>query len=254
MNENRIRKTPFKFLFELVRLSPREALNVILGNRLFLIEDSEVIRLLCEGYSLARWADGETAIARNKSIGYQSCDPRLADKLNSLIVGKRENLIIGVPSAITERLTPSKWNLLRIQILLSTRVYLSKITNQNIGILCDTFFWYRNYQDLQKIFRAVTQNRRTVLVASNVKYLNFTPTGTKFVETKGTDSFQDYEKISSQIQDVIASSKIPVTILCACGPTSKALVFDFKQFAQVIDVGHGFTFANSGKKIYAWDI
>jgi hypothetical protein len=225
-----------------------------LGNKLFLIEDSEVIRLLCEGYSLARWADGETAIARNKSIGYQASDPRLANKLNLLITDKSDNLIIGVPSAITERLKPSKWNLQRIRILLSTRVYLSKITNQNIKLLCDTFFWYRNYRDLQKIFVAVTQNRRTLLVASNEKYLNFTPTGTKFIETKGTDSFQDYEKISSQIQRVIAESNLPVTILCACGPTSKALVLDFKQFAQVIDVGHGFTFANSGKKIYAWDI
>jgi len=254
MNETRIKTTPFKFLFELFRLRPREALNVILGNKLVLIEDSEVIRLLCEGYSLARWADGETAIARNKSIGYQSGDPQLADKLSTLITDRSDNLIIGVPSAITERLMPSKWNLQRIRILLSTRVYLSKITNQNIDLLCDTFFWYRNYRDLQKIFKSVTKNRKTLLVASNEKYLNFTPAGTKFIETKGTDAFRDYEEISSQIQDVLASSKIPVTILCACGPTSKALVLDFKQFAQVIDVGHGFTFANSGKKIYAWDI
>jgi hypothetical protein len=203
---------------------------------------------------MARWADGETAIARNKSIGYQSGDPRLAFKLNSLIKHRSDNLIIGVPSAITERLTPSKWNLQRMRILLSTRVYLSRVTNQRIELLCDTFFWYRNFQDLQKIFKSVTQNRRTLLVASNEQYLKFTPTGTKFIETKGTDAFQDYEKISSQIQDIIASSKIPLTILCACGPTSKALVHDFKEYAQVIDVGHGFTFANSGKKIYAWDI
>ncbi len=254
MGENRIKTTPFKLLLELIKLSPHQFSRVILGNKLSLIEDSQVVQLLSEGFSLVRWADGETAIARNKSIGYQFCDSRLTDKLNSLLNVRSDSLIFGVPSAITERLSRSKWTLQRIQILLSTRIYLSKLSNANFEYLCDTFFWYRNYQDLQKVLSTVIENRLTVLVASDVNYLKFVPSGTMFIQTKASDAFLDYDRISSQLQEIISGSRTPVTILCACGPTSKAIVLDFKEFAQVIDVGHGFTFANSGKKIYAWDI
>ena len=254
MKENRIKPTPLKFFLEILKLSPRKAMRVLMGNKLCLIDDSQVIHLLCNGLSLVRWADGETAIARNKSIGYQSSEPRLAKKLNDLLNNPDDSLIVGVPFAITEKLSRDKWSLKRLQILMSTRLYLSKIEKGSFIHLCDTFIWYRNYEKLQSIINIITKQRRVVLVASQEEYLRFVPTGTTFIKTSPIDSFLEYDLIVTQLHQIIESSKIPVTILCACGPTSKALVADFKAFAQVIDVGHGFSFANSGMKIYAWDI
>ncbi len=254
MNENRINPTPVKFFLEVLKLSPRQAIRVLKGNKLNLMDDSQVIHLLCNGLSLVRWADGETAIARNKSIGYQSSEPRLANKLNDLLNNPDDSLIVGVPSAITEKLSRDQWTLKRLQILLSTRLYLSKIDIGSFTHLCDTFIWYRNYEKLQRIMDIITKHRRVVLVASQEEYLRFVPPGTSFIKTSSIDSFLEYDLIVAQLHQFIESSKIPVTILCACGPTSKALVVDFKAFAQVIDVGHGFSFANSGMKIYAWDI
>ena len=58
--------TPSRFIQELIRQSPREIVNFIVGQKCEELDDVDFIEAIKKGCSLFRWADGETALARNK--------------------------------------------------------------------------------------------------------------------------------------------------------------------------------------------
>jgi hypothetical protein len=233
---------------------------VIFGeNRFKLLNQDQVANALKEQYSLLRWADGETALARGKSIGYQEKDADLAVRLKNALNRPKDKVLIGIPPANFEPVFNGKWNLLRLKIMFSTRVYLSKhISLNSKKNYCSTFYWYEAYSNLSNLLIEIKRSRPSLLIAGNPDYLKACPTGTDYIQTPMTNAYNSQAKIEAEIDYWINRTALRVPenkplILLACGPYSKALVDKYADVAQMVDVGHGFNFFLAGKPKYAWE-
>lgn len=246
--------TPLKLLVEIVIRTPRQWRNLILGCPIEIISDSETLALLAKGHSFVRWGDGETALGRGKSIFYQEYDRELKEKLEHLVKNPPRNTIIGVPWVIYSSWRDPKWNKRIFKIMFSTRVYWSKNLKEQIEnvIFSRTEFWWDLAPQLKSLMnKIVSSNSRLVLIGDE-KFLALCPDDTKHLSIPNLDAFSHYETLAKSVQEILDSGSGRVTLLVAAGPTTKALVNDFANKCQVIDVGHGFNFALGGRGAWAW--
>ena len=256
----KFKATPLRLASEMLSQGPIGVFRILFGEkRLSLLNQAQVIQALISHYSLVRWADGETALARGKSIGYQKKSRELADKLNSIFEIEKNRLLIGIPPANFESIFNGKWNLSRIRIMFSTRVYLSnRISVKSRSRFVSTFFWYEVYADLPILLNQIKQGRPCLLVTGNLDFLKVCPKGTEILETDSKDAFDNHELVEKKIDKWIENSgneypTLRPLILLACGPFSKVLAHKYANHAQMVDVGHGFNFYLAGKPKYAWE-
>jgi hypothetical protein len=211
---------------------------------------------LAEGWSLYRWGDGETAICRGKSISYQISNEVLARKLLELISTKHESTIHGLSWAYSASLYDKRWQSRKIfSVMFSTKVFLTLYHLRFVdNIYVETQVWYSRYKNLAEDLKFIIGNRPALLVASNMKFMQIMPAQTEFLECPSKDAFSNYLELCSSIKEwlkVVNGLSRPC-ILVAAGPTSKALVLDFRDDCQIIDIGHGFNFSAFGFGNYAW--
>lgn len=256
----KFKATPFNLTFEMLIQGPSGMLRIIFGEkRVRLLSQERVTEALNSQYSLLRWADGETALARGKSIGYQHASQELRYRLKNIFENEKERLLIGIPPANFESIFNGKWNLPRIKIMFSTRVYLSSRVSAKSGSqYVSTFYWYEVYSELPDLLKQIKQDRPCLLVTGNLDFLKVCPANTEVIQTDREDAYENHEKVENEIDSWIENSLIDYPtlrplILLACGPFSKVLVHEYANYAQMVDVGHGFNFYLAGKPKYAWE-
>lgn len=256
---NRIKSSPIKLVFDILRMTPNQLRRTLFGeNRFQLIEQVEVTKALLNGYSLLRWADGETALARGKTIGYQEKNSELSKLLMECLTKESENTLIGIPPANFESILNGRWSLRRLRIMFSTRVLHSKKLKTNSKIFCSTFYWYDLYSETPELISKIRGKRPCLLVTGHQEFLSACPSGTELIQTPTSDAFSMHENIESNIDSWITINShydqmTKPLILLACGPYSKVLVRKYSGRAQAIDVGHGFNFYLSGKPKFSWE-
>lgn len=253
-----MKATPITLFLELIKTLPIAIFKVFLGNKARVMSHRENIDKIISGKSFVRWADGETAIARGKDIGYQRAEIELTVKLRAISKLNSEEIILGIPWPIRVPLWSDKWNLRLIKIHMSSRIFLARRVNRRKRSIDygDTLIWYEFFKDLPKILGEISANKRTMLIASEPKFLNACPPETDFVQVLAKNAFSDYASISKKIDNWITSNKIlgfESVIFLAAGPTSKAIALDFFRKTQCVDVGHGFNFNLANSQKYAWN-
>ena len=247
--------TPKQLLIEILQLLPKKLLPFIFGSRLHYADKEGFLNLLRGGFSVYRWGDGETAICRGKDISYQLADPKLAQKLLELLKLRNREIIHGLPWVYSVSLFSRRWSRKKFKILFSTRVFLNKHHKRKSNLhYVEGHIWYSVANELRKVLSQILGARKVILVASNPEFLTLCPTGTHFISAPQIDAFSRYHEICRDLDGAIESlaPHESLTILVAIGPTSKAIVRDYFEKAQVIDVGHGFNFALKGPGSYAW--
>ena len=248
--------TPLRLLKEVLNLLPNHLKTFIAGAGMDQMTHEELMSLLVEGYSLYRWGDGETAIARGKSISYQESNIFLARKIRSLLGMREDRLVHGLSWACTTPIWDKRWkNKKLFKVMFSTRVFL--IQNHEFSSAnkyVETQIWYHRYQNLDSDLLKIVRNRPVLLVASDEKFLSVTPSQTQFLKCLKKNAFIEYESLHEDISKWISKQDkgLKPCILLAAGPTSKAIIFDFMKQAQLIDIGHGFDFFLRGSGSYAW--
>ena len=256
---NRTKSSPIKLVFDILKMTPDQLRRTLFGETRFqLIEQTEVTKALLNGYSLLRWADGETALARGKTIGYQEKNLELSRLLMKCITEESEKTLIGIPPANFESVFNGKWNIRRLGIMFSTRVLHAKTLKINSKKFCSTFYWYDLYSELPELISKIIGKRPCLLVTGNQEFLSACPSGTELIQTPSIDAFSMHKKIESRIEAWIMKKSqydqnTKPLILLACGPYSKVLVHKYSNRAQAIDVGHGFNFYLSGKPKFSWE-
>ena len=251
----KVKPTPWKFVFYILYSSPKELWQIIWGQKIEPLNDARIFQLIQNGYSFVRWGDGETAIARGKFAWYQKFDTQLQNSLLSLLHTPPENTIFGIPWAVHAKPNDARWNIRIFKIIFSTRVFIIKNLKNSAAKkihFSTQDFWWRNSGNLRKILTQLLENKDCILVASNEKYLSFCPPNTRFIQIPSTNAYSDYTKIVSAIDLAIKNFPHRPVILGAIGPTTKALVSDFQNRCQVLDIGHGFNFALNGNNVWAW--
>lgn len=241
---------------EIILSNPRAWYGFFSGKKIKLLDQEMLASLIKDGHSFIRWGDGETAITRRKSISFQASDDELRERLLKLLENSFQYSILGLPWQVTSSFLDSRWNLRTIKIMLSTRVLLIKAltrtkTKQSLYAPAD-FWWYQG-KSIREFLTNSLRGRNCLLIASNPKYLDFCPPDSELLLIPKIDAFDDYEEISRKVSIFIENKlKDNVTLLCSMGPTTKALFVDFGRLCQVLDIGHGFSFALGGVGNWAW--
>jgi hypothetical protein len=246
--------TPIRLLIEICKLGFSGNITLIRGCPQPFLSDSDTITLLLSGYSFVRWGDGETAIVRGKDIYYQQADEKLSCKLKRLAFHPPSRTIIGLPWTVEKSLFSTKWNIRIFKIMFSTRVFWSSLFDlrKNQLLLGRTEFWWNHASKITEILTQISLRASATVLIGPKRFLKFCPKKTHHIEIPERDAFSDYQSICLQIEKIIRSSSGLVAILVAAGPTAKAIAADFAEKSQVIDVGHGFNFAEGGFGSWSW--
>jgi hypothetical protein len=248
------RPTPFRLIAEIITCSPKSLQNLILGCPLKIIPDEDVFRLLLSGASFFRWGDGETAIVRNKSIYYQKADIELRQKLIDLSINPSNMMIVGLPWVTYATPLDKRWNKRTFGIMFSTRVYWAKKFKRNHQecIFSRTEFWWNYPERIPLILKDIQKQGRQIVLVGPKKFLKLCPKNTDTIEIPQKDAFLSYQALSNRILEFYEGHGSKLTLVVAAGPTAKALVKDFADKFQVIDIGHGFDFAYHQGRIWSW--
>jgi Glycosyltransferase GT-D fold len=251
-----LKATPQKLFRDFVGLSFKHWLRLIFGDKRELLTDEELVERLKRGDSFFRWGDGETAIARGKSIGYQDFDHLLADKLRLILSNRNLPLISGLCWVVFEPIWSKAWTKRKFLVLFSTKLFLSRnFEDRYFETSCtDERVWWRLHESLDAILNSIAGKRPCLLISSNSSFLNACPSQTHFLEIPASNAFSRYNTICRQVECWISKQEeeSKPLILVAAGPTAKAICLDFCEQTQVIDVGHGFDFYVRGFGKWAW--
>ena len=250
--------TPMKIIREILALKINAKKRLIFGNTSKSLDLDSLVTELRKGKSFVRWGDGETAIARGKSIWFQEANHELAKKLNALISGIDNGPILGIPTQAISRpiwFYPS-WQHFRIEF--STRVFfasrLSYLNKKNFTLASATI-WYDKVANLKEILESITPlNTPLLVVAGNRNAQAFFSAweDVSFVQCESKNAFSTYQELSGEISDWVKANKFG-TIYCAAGPTTKAIVHDFFERIRVIDIGHEISFSINNNSRFAWE-
>ncbi len=219
---------------------------------------SDLENLLISGKSLVRWGDGETAIARGKSISYQILNKNLQIVLNNMLQEIDLNTIYGISWAYNSKIWDRRWNVRFFKILFSTRIlWCAKFKPRIQQLFVETTILYELKEKFPFFLNSICQNKSVLLLASDKNYLSVCPPSTQYIQCKSKDAYDDFETITDKI-DVWRSrnTRHKKIILSSIGPTSKAIWMHYINFPdlQVVDIGHGFSFYLNGDKAFAWKI
>jgi hypothetical protein len=246
--------TPWRLIREIFKLSATSWLYLIRGCPIKTLPDFDVFEKLSQGASLVRWGDGETALARGKSISYQKHDPKLSQELKDVVLNPPTNTLVGVSWVVYASLLDRRWNLRLFKIMFSTRVYWAKIYPQipKETLFVRTELWWDHAEDIPGLISNLSKKRDLVLISPE-KFLKLCPSNTALIEISKKDAFENYFAISRFVEDyLMEENSRPYVFLVAAGPTAKAIVNDFASRTQVIDIGHGLNFALEGKGTWSW--
>ena len=250
-----VKSSPFKLLYEIFCSNPQKIYRFVKGLKIFTLDDATVYELIKSEYSFIRWGDGETAIARGKFAWYQKFDKSLQDYLINLVSNPPKNTILGLPWAVSASPFDKRWNLRIFKIIFSTRIFIIRNTHAEImkSLHFSTQdFWWRNSRDMLSILNNLLKDRECILITSDPNYLKLCPKGTAIITVPAINAFNQYEQIKNEIKSKISLFQTKPALLCAVGPTTKAIFLDFYTECQVLDIGHGFSFALNGINSWAW--
>jgi hypothetical protein len=138
--------------------------------------------------------------------------------------------------------------------MFSTRVYWAKkYRNQFLHVtISRTEFWWEHANQIPTILQRLQDQGRKLILVGSSHFLAICPPKTQLIELKKSDAFSDYETLCKSVNEVYYANRENLTLIVSAGPTAKALVNDFGNLMQVLDIGHGLNFALNGFGSWAW--
>lgn len=245
-HKNHYKATPIKLIVEILTLSPKNFMKVILRNNITGIPDEEIISRLCYGSSLVRWGDGETALARGKFIWFQRQDPNLGLKLKEILRQENPNLQVCIPIKVINSSSFSYIGKRRYNFWkeFSSRVFFARYLNRNNKNFGDSGIWYRNSGMLFEILSKIVNNRNVLLIGSEERiadHMREIGFSTSFLKVPDRDAYDEYPRILNEVQEwtraLLHGAK--GIVISVAGPVGKVLALELASEQQVLDIGHG---------------
>jgi len=204
-----------------------------------ILNEYETIEKLKNGYSIARFGDGEffNIIQNRKPINkMQEYDNLLREKLLSIFDDPLDDLLIGIPRMDKPNKWVSNFHKEFSKFIINKNVYNKSIfasafisRPHMIGISNSEYFeelksiWYERYVVI------VNFNERIIL------HELFDNCYVKYIKIERKNCFSDYEFILDKCSKYF---KEDVLFLISAGPTATCLAYDIcKNIEQVIDIG-----------------
>lgn len=200
--------------------------------------------------SVARYGDGEFNLLSNSSIGFQSNDQLLVERLREIVKSDQKSCLVCIPGIFAyeqdyEKSTRKFWKKILVhkrkewyQFCNSdyhygnadiTRCYLEFANRENTG---NYFSLLKKIWDKRDV--VIIEGALTRLVVGNDLFEN--AASIQRILCPATDAFASYERIKSYIVAQVSKEKL---VLIALGPTATVLAFDLAKYGyQAVDIGN----------------
>lgn len=222
-----------------------------------ILTEIETVEKLLQGYSIARYGDGEIllcATKKKKSIVFQNYDDKLIYWLRQLVKMdvKHDKLLIAIPPQINgifdnyQDRIKNYWK--NFSNCRENMYFLNNLLNKN-NIYASSFITrineINNNSEIISKFLELWKNRKILYIINEVNKKKW--------ETKLNNLFQKAEIVTYYyipaknawdihmkiFQEIISKYDKSYLILCSAGPTATVLAFFFTNNGyQFIDIGH----------------
>lgn len=214
-------------------ISTDETINTILNNRV----------------SVCRFGDGEIRLINNESIEFQSFNPKLGEKLKSIIYNDHSDVLVCLPEIFSGLKSYNK----------STQYFWRKHFNNYKNEWFKLINFQKEYYNafITRPYIAYSDKSKSRLLFEKIKQIwlekdivivegeksrmgigNDLFNGAKSINRiicPATNAFSVYDQIIFEIKRIPKSS----LLLIALGPTATVLAFDLHMLGyQAIDIGH----------------
>lgn len=214
----------------------------------------EEISNILKQKSFLRIGDGEVHIMLGQGIGFQKKDKRLAGYLKKSIVSYTESspYVLGINERVMSKSNRYLREKQALRLWLPMKIFYYLYFPKRTQYIDASLFYYR--ASFTRFLGDVLQGKDVILVSRKENIENFISRAKGMtiypVETKAQNAFDDFDSIVQKIK-LIASEQgyKKCVVLAACGPASKAIVYELSPFLQVIDIGVGLEIAFTGESL-----
>ena len=240
----------YKFLFDYANYKGQSIYRKITQKNPAIVSITGTINhIINHRVSVSRFGEGEIRLTNNESIEFQTFDPELAIKLNSILSCNHQDILVCIPdifSGLKDYTNSAKYfwrNHLRIYnktwlnlLVLNKQYYNALITRP--------FFCFTDKSASKLIFQKIKGiwfKKDIVIIEGEQSRLgigNDLFNGANSLQRiicPAKNAFSVYEEILAEVKKIPQSKMI----LIALGPTATVLAFDLHLLGyQAIDIGH----------------
>lgn len=207
--------------------------------KVLVLDEYKTIDKIKEGYSLARYGDGEFFRLLRSSKGIsklQKFDERLKEKLFTVFSKPLEKLLIGIPRMDK----PKQW-IINFNNGFSEFIKDKRACKESIFVSAFVSRPSLVGRDTQEYFdkvKSIWKDREVVLINFNSNILShdlFKGYNVNFIKISRRDCFDDYDNILNKCREFYNQKKI---FLASAGPTATCLAYDLTlDDEQCLDIG-----------------
>lgn len=221
-------------------------------SNLTILDDEQTLSMLSHSKkSFARFGDGEIAIIRGINCNFQKYEPKLAEKLLSILEKKREDLFVGLNRSYFHSSFPYSDNNHRFYRLYGTdyrRFFLKVCDPSNIYLDACCFGGYfrlksdTDFEVLYERNKSLFRGEKIAIVAgegllNNLQHDVFEYAVDRIIiPSPSKNAFDNYDQIIQEIKEKVPKDYIVCLIL---GQTATVMAADLTDLGYVAwDIGH----------------
>lgn len=204
------------------------------------------------GCSVARYGDGELALAFKHSIGFQEANANIQAELKEILANPPENLLVCLPECYTEKgltqLVPNAargWRRCALESIPMLQPLLHADRLFGDALITRPYMIYKHRKDraglLFESMKDIWREKDILLVEGKMSRLgvgNDLFAGAKSVRRILCPAFNAYDKVD-EIERTVVENAAGSLVLLALGPTATVLAWRLaRRGVQALDVGH----------------
>jgi len=208
-------------------------------SKILVLDEYKTIDKIKEGYSLARYGDGEFFCLLRSSKGIsklQKFDEGLKEKLFTVFSKPLKKLLIGIPRMDKPKQWVINFNNNFSKFIADKRAY--KESTFVSAFISRPSLVGRDTQEYFDKVKSIWKNKEIVLINFNSDILShdlFKGCDVNFIKISRRDCFDDYDDIRSECKKFYNRKKI---FISSAGPTATCLAYDLTSNGeQCIDIG-----------------
>lgn len=197
------------------------------------LSEAETLRLVLEGWSLARYGDGEFKLCYGGDIKSQKGDPALAKRLREILLSSGETCLVGIPNLHAP--TKPFWDQFRTDRI--TRLFdMRRVYGSAFVSRPDSAPWIHNPTYWKQV-ESLWKGRNVTLVRGSGKSL------TASVLSPSAASVNEIvcarQHAWAERAELLEKIGRPERVLLCCGPTATVLAVELAaKGVHAIDLGH----------------
>ena len=208
-------------------------------SEILILDEYKTVDKIKEGYSLARYGDGEFFRLLRSSKGIsklQKFDEKLKEKLFAVFSKPLEKLLIGIPRMDRPKPWVINFNSGFSKFISDKRAYQASVFVS--AFVSRPSLVGRDTQEYFDKVKSIWRDRRIVLINFNPNLLDhyfFKGCDINFIKISRRNCFDDYDSIYSRCKKFYNQKKI---FLASAGPTATCLAYDLTSDGeQCVDMG-----------------